>query len=152
MCGLDTRTLEETAQASSKPTPVLRVYGRASEAEVGETQIGPFTRFRGEFEAVRLTDGEKFRARVAILPQLAEMFVAEGLEKSKDEEGNGALQFGLDITVEKHESTLGGLKFRYGLRPLTKPSEKGKDVLTEMGERFGALPLLSEPAKKTTKK
>lgn len=146
LCGCNPHEMEELARGKKKPVPVLRVYGRALEAERGATQLGPYIRFKGEFEAVNLTTGEKSRARNLILPEVGEMFVAEGLEKAKSTDENAVLQFGLDITVLEHTSSAGGWQFRWGMQALTKPAE-GKDLLTEMGEKFGATPAIEKKAK-----
>lgn len=138
--GLQTRELEEIAQkAKGKAVAVARVYGIARGMAQGETDIGPYWKFDGEFEAVNLVSRTTHRARALVLPQVAESFVQESLSSAKIENPEATVTIGMDITVSEHKSSKGGTKFKYGVSPLT---EAGSDPLTALGKQFGELPKL----------
>lgn len=55
---------------------VMTVYGTAVKAEDGEHDFGDgntseYTKFRGNFAAIRVSDGVEFRSGVMILPDVA---------------------------------------------------------------------------------
>lgn len=139
--GFTPRACEDLlAQNKQKKTTVLRIYGRCAEAKADSTDIGPFIKFSGEFEAVNLVDRTKYRSKTLILPQIAENFLDDAIQSVKSSDPNAIAQFGLDITVEENRSTKGGYKFKYGVQPLIDAPKK--DALSMIGESLGALPFV----------
>lgn len=136
--GLFTRELEDiAAKAKGKAVPVSRIYGIVRNSEPGQTDIGPYIKFSGEFEAINLVNRSVHRAKTLVLPAVAESFVNESLQAAKAESPDASVTIGMDITVTEHKSAKGGTKFKYGVSPLTSP---GNDPLTELGNKFGELP------------
>ncbi len=104
---------------------LMTVYGKASTVEHGEHDFGDgntseYDKFKGDFEAVRVSDGVVIRSAVMILPEVAGDLLAtvvNGLE-----EGQGAVEFAFMINIRKDEgSTIG---YQYEAEPLTKTEEK----------------------------
>lgn len=140
--------LEAIALEQKTETPVARILGRVTDIEAGQTQYGPFTKFKGEFAAFNLATGEEIRGQVAILPGPAEMLVDKLVEAAKKQDKNAVAQFGLDVTVREHKSTHDkGWKFTYGVSSLVDTPQE--DALSILAAQFGALPMLTD---KTSKK
>lgn len=137
--GLTPRGCEDLLNANGKKkTVVVRIYGRAMDMKADATDIGPFIKFTGEFEAVNLIDKTKYRSKVLILPSVAEQFLGDAVTSIKEDDPNAVAQFGLDITVEENRSNKGGYKFKYGVQPLIDAPKR--DALSMLGESLGALP------------
>lgn len=149
--GLAPEELEKIALENKSEVAVLRVVGRISSVEAGTTQIGPFTKFKGEFAAINLTNGEETRSMTCILPGPAELLCSKLVEAAKKSDANAIAQFGCDVTVKEHKSTYNsGWKFTYGVKSLVDiPAE---DALTLLAKQFGAVPLLEDKEVKSKKK
>lgn len=146
--GLTPEKCEEIAKGQgSKAIPVVRVYGTVKKAEPKQSDLGPYSFFHGQFEAVNLVDGHKVRSTSLIVPAVAEPLLNDALAGEKEANGDAAtLTFGLDITVLENLSQKGGWKFKFGVTAL-KGSEQ-KDPLDMLGEQLGTLPLLESKSKK----
>jgi len=153
--GLETSEMEKLAADHGKaPISVARVYGRIASYETETSQFGnAYRRFKGEFEAVNLITSDVYRAQAMILPDTADTALMTQYEIARakaDKEGPCIVEVGVDLTIEQFSSSKGGVKFRWGCKPLREPSED--DSLSRLGKEFGALPLLTkEPDKKTRK-
>lgn len=121
--------MEKTGEVM--PVPVMRVYGRVKTATQGQGTYGPYTKFGGEFEAVNLLDGNKFRSTALCLPAMGEQMVNDMLESREDKDT--WVQFGIDVTVEYNNSAKGGTKFSYGITPLMQQSSAKDDLLSKLG-------------------
>lgn len=128
--GLGTEVLEGTVKGNGDSyTEVMRVYGMVSASEAGkDTGLGPYSVFTGEFEAVNMLNGEKFRATKLILPAIAE---APLLSLCDDAHGKSKVRFALAITVNENKSAKGGRKYRFGVTPLMEMS--AEDELSKLG-------------------
>ena len=138
-CGITPRLCEDILDKNGKKkTIAVRVYGRTFDMKADATDMGPFIKFIGEFEAVNLIDKSKYRSKTLIIPQVAEQFMADAVSAAKADDPNAVAQFGLDITIEENRSTKGGCKFKYGVQPLVDAPKR--DALSQIGESLGALP------------
>jgi len=139
--GLDPRVLEDIAvKFGSTKKAVLRVIGRVHGATPGNSDMGPYVKFTGDFQGINLIDRSVSRSKILILPGVAESFVMEGFDGAKASDPDAVLQFGLDILVEENKSTKGGRKYKYAVTPLT--DNVGKDALTLLTEQLGEVPYL----------
>jgi len=146
--GLAPRELEKILETRpGQKVPVLRIFGELQSATAQTSDLGPYTKFGGKFQAVNLISKEVARSSTLLVPVLAEQFLLDGLDAAKEVDDTASIKFGLDILIEENKSTKGGWKFKYAITPLTDFGG-GKDVLTEMGEKLGAVPYLEAPAKK----
>jgi len=124
-----------------KPVPVVRVYGTVRAEREGMTQFGPFTAFQGEFEAVNLVNGKKFRSKTLIVPELGTQMLQDALSEAKAESPDAFIQFGMDITVEENKSGKGGTLYKWGIVPVKQPDFRGEnDALSMFGKSLGELP------------
>jgi len=147
-CGLPPELLEKTAlDGNGSEVPVLRIGGRITSAEKGKTGIGEYTKFKGEFEGINILTGEHYRSQGLTVTPVAEQLLSDIFSDGKE----GAVQFGLDITVVKHDSAQkGGWKFKYGVKSLA--SSKTKDALSQLMDSFDEVAALPAPSAKRAKK
>lgn len=94
-------------------TPAMRVLGIANGVQTGESDYGPWVKFKGEFKATNLLTGEEFRSRSCMLPELA----SDELEAALSDENNDSVEFAVDVTVNPSENTIG---YEYGIIPLVE--------------------------------
>lgn len=130
---------------------VMTVYGTASKCERGESDMGDgntseWTRFKGNFAAIRVSDGVEFRSGTMFLPDVAADLLApivEGLP-----EGSDAVNFGFLVTMKKDADTTIG--YQYTAEPLTKPAEHDPlDTVRDQLTSIPGAPALEAPAEAT---
>lgn len=127
---------------------VMTVYGTANKCERGESDMGDGTtsewvRFKGNFAAIRVSDGVEYRSGTMFLPDVAADLLApivEGLP-----EGAEAVNFGFLVTMVKDaETTIG---YQYTAEPLTKPAEHDPlDAIRAQLTAAPGIPALEAPA------
>lgn len=117
---LSTKEVCGNLAAPQKPVAVMHVYGLAVGCETITTAYGDSVKFKGEFEAINVENGEVFRAPVCYLPSIAETMLQVALAQS-----NGGVQFGFEIGIKPHDSQ----KYEYTCTPLIKPDEKDDPLL-----------------------
>lgn len=127
--GLDVIALEKAATENRpKITAVLRVVGVVNDRKAEMSDLGPYARFIGQFAAVNLLTKEEYRAPSLILPSVAEAAVDSLFSKAAKD--GGVAEIALDVLVEYNESSKGGRKYRYCVKPLVE--FKGDDPLSRM--------------------
>lgn len=137
--GTDPRELESLCKGKgNQAIPVVRVYGRIMESKPGTSDLGPFIKFSGEFQAENLLTGTKVRSRNLIVPAVAENFLADGISQAQKDDPKAGLEFGADITVSENLSKKGGFQFKYGVNALM--GSKDGDFLDQLGAKLPALP------------
>jgi len=98
-------------------TPIMRVFGTASRAVVGESDNGPWVAFVGQFKAVNLLDGTEHQSGKLFLPDVA----SDLLEGAVSANEAGSVEFGFDILAVPDESSAVG--YVYQANSLIKPAE-----------------------------
>lgn len=103
---------------------VMTVYGSASKCERGSSDMGDgntsdWIRFKGNFAAIRISDGVEFRSGTMFLPDVASDLLAPIVEGLPDD--SEAVNFGFLVTMKKDADTTIG--YQYTAEPLTKPAE-----------------------------
>jgi len=150
--GYDGDQLEQIAvDAGSSEVPVMRVFGRIVDLESAKSELGPYTKFKGEFEGVNLKSGERSRSYVLILPSVAEIALQTILASARVKDSKASCQFGIDLCVKYNKPRNDkGVKYMYGVTVLgDTPME---DALTVIGKQFGALPLLTDKTEKVSRR
>ena len=151
-CGLTPKFCTQVAEtlAEDGPVPALRIMGAACSAVGKQSDIGPYTLFEGEFEAVNLSTKQVFRSKALILPPVAETLLEADLDtaKGKSKEGEAVwAEFALDITIGQNTSKLGGSKYKYGVIALIEPASS--PMLSNILKKIGPPPVMKAlPAKK----
>lgn len=152
MIGLGVEVLQDYAEKNGKrkPVAVCNVFGRVRKTSTEQSQYGPYTRYNGEFEAINLLDNTSHRSRVLILPQVAETALDEQVGSVKQSDPEAVVEFGLVINVQYYNNpNKTGTRFRFGVNPLGQPSND--DALSQIGQRFGAIPSAQIEEKKGKK-
>lgn len=109
---------------------IMTVFGTATSCkpekhEFGDGNFSEYNRFRGNFSAVRVSDGEEFRSGTLIMPDVAGDALAGVMADL--EEGKASVQFAFFIGIKNSESPIG---YEYTAEPLTEPQEH--DPLLQM--------------------
>lgn len=142
--GLQSALLEKTAlESKGVPVNVLIVGGFVTGMESGVSQFGNYIKFKGEFEGQNLLTGEVYRSGKLLLPPIAEGPISQEFEQAE----GGRLKFAMQISVEENKSTKGGVKYKYGVKPLVEP--KSDDELSKLMKSLPApAPASATPKKK----
>lgn len=114
-------------------------YGEARSSKIGQTQFGDFLKFSGNFGAVNMKTGERFRSGSLILPAIMENILDSAIKETE-----GAVQFAIEVGVKYSEK--GNTGYEYTVRPLLEPSEN--DPLLMLESKVGQLvklPALAAP-------
>jgi hypothetical protein len=98
------------------PTALYTVFGTASGTETGETQFGDWTGFEGTFEAVRASDGKRFRSNRLILQEPAQGLLLNALTEVKRRDPSGSVNFAFNVgkrTSQRWVDTNDGNSYEY---------------------------------------
>lgn len=160
--GLQTVELQDIAaeHGMKKPVSIARVYGMIKKSEPKTTSIGVSQCYTGEFEAVNLISGAKFRASTMYVPGVAEVVLDQLLASAQLQDKSATAQFGFDLTIQYYDNkNPTGTRFTFGVKPLLQPEES--DPLSKMAKmleevagapKFLALPEVAEKAPAKGKK
>lgn len=150
--GLTPQKVTEVAlTAKEEPVTVARVYGRIMKTEDGMSQFGPYTKFHGEHEGINCLDESIARSRVLILPEVGATMLNAVVGNAKQESPDAVVQYGVDITVKYYDNpSKDGAKYEWGCVPLMDIAQD--DMISKLGQSFGAIPKLSLPKPNGKKK
>lgn len=144
------------------PSDLYTVIGRAHNLRDGESQFGPWTSLRGEFEAVRMSDGETFISAECFIPGPAgdlliaqvRKFIESPVEVSPEQYKKSGRTYNVTgeyvemalVISTKASSREAGQPYEFVVRPIV-PVQKA-DALAALRERMAkALPRLAAPKK-----
>lgn len=120
---------------------VLRVYGRVTGREHGQTDLGPYVKFRGQFraESVHPDTGEvkEYSSAACILPEIAQDAIVGAMG-----EETSSLDFAFDVQITADESSVVG--YTFGIVPLVEEAES--DPLAALAAKLKDAPALTGPA------
>ena len=123
--------------------PLASIYGLASTYRPGETAMGPFVRFIGQFKAVNVESGETFVSGQCIMPGAAPDMIFGALNALGDE--GGSVEFGFNIGARYDASA--AVKYIYSVEQII---ETGKlDPLQALEDKLTGTAQLSAPAEAT---
>ena len=123
--------------------PVLRVFGQIHKFETGETDLGEYVRFRGQFRAQAINpDGsiaEEFSSTAAFLPDVATVALMAVLSADPPP---ASLEFAFDMILQREDSSSVG--YVYGCVPLIE--QKEDDPLARLSKALPAPSARALPA------
>ena len=120
-------------------TGILRVIGQVTGYTTGESDYGPWTKFRGDFQGINLLTGEECRSRACHVPDL----MGDDIVAALKIEGNTAVEFAVDITVSPMNSAQG---YSYEVVPLVDVARDDPlDRLRALVDEKAPLKQLSAP-------
>lgn len=124
-----------------EPTAIMRIFGVATRAQVGEGDNGPWVAFIGQFKAINLLDGTEYTSGKAFLPDVA----SDLLEGALAGDGAQGAEFGFDVLVVPDESSATG--YIYQAESLIKPTED--DTLSRLEKTVTPPAALEDKGKET---
>lgn len=120
---------------------LYRLIGQASGYQCGDSNYGPWTAFKGNFEAYNM-DGEVFKSNKAfILEPLQTM-----LKNALDESEGATIDFALSVSVKRRDDL--GIGYEYNVSPILEVKES--DSLSHL--RAMALPSPEKAEEKPAEK
>lgn len=123
----------------STKTPLMEVYGIATDVKTGESSFGPWVALIGRFRATRLSDGEVFQSGVCHLPRMAIELITPLLNA----DGADSLEFGFAVGVVPADNPFG---YEYYVESMLEPSES--DPLEMLTKRIGQVSKAALPSPK----
>lgn len=103
--------------------PLFRVFGIANGVAHGETNLGPWEALMGIFEAVRLSDGERFAAAKCFLPGAAGDMIVARLKAVREEDPDASVRFGLEVGIRYMERKDGTDGYEYVTKSIVKADQ-----------------------------
>jgi hypothetical protein len=99
----------ETAKDLKKPAPLFRVYGIIRGLTTGSTQLGEFIKFKGDFLAERVDNGQQFRSSAFIAPKpLDDMLESQYMASVDKETGEATeVRFSAEIGYKPDKNAYG---------------------------------------------
>lgn len=112
------------------------LIGRVRRYETGQTDYGPFVKFRGMFEAVNETTGEQAASSVAIFPGgLLEDSLIEAIETANKDGGGASVDIAIRFSMVADETSPVG--YRWSAEQLVE--QRDTDPLADLRSKV-ALP------------
>lgn len=123
------------------PVQLYTIIGVCTGIKTGESQYGGWVGFTGSFEAVRISDGIRFNAPVAFIPEPASgMTLAALTEAQNRNQGPGtvSVRFAFIVGAKPSDKAAG---FEYYVEPVMQASENDalSDLRALMAPRVPAL-------------
>ena len=132
VCGNIKKTVVEALKAgkleNGDTVKLFRIMGIARSVITGTGDNGDWVAFKGDFQAIRSTDGQVFRSGKCFLPASASDLI-EGAAPAKDNEISFAFEIGIE--VDETANTL----YVYTVNSPKPPEEN--DALKLLAESFG---------------
>lgn len=104
---------------------IVRIVGIATRLVTGESDYGPWVKFKGNFKATNLLTGEEFRSGSCLMPEVASDLV----EGAMCGEGVDGVNFAFDILLVPDDSSATG--YVYQAEPLIDYTESDPLALLE---------------------
>lgn len=123
------------------------VFGTAEKTDGGESQYGAYTEFIGNFEAVRESDGKRYRSTRLFLQQPAEGLLVSALGNAKIRDPSASVNFAFKVgrrTSQKWVDTGQGNSYEYTVDSIINVVKH--DPLASMRQQL--LGVLPKPAPK----
>lgn len=98
------------------PTPLYTVFGTATGTRSGTSNYGDWMAFTGEFEAVRASDGERYKSGEVILQEPGHTLLFNTLVELRKVDATGGVQFAFEIgkkTSQRWVDTNEGNSYEY---------------------------------------
>lgn len=120
---------------------LYNVYGIASKLRTGITDKGPWTSFKGQFEAVT-PDGEIFISGQVFLPQPFEDMLMSSLQQAQQQDDKASVQFAVRVFCvppQKGKPSSTGYEYRCESLIESQESSPLADLRAKVAERVKAL-------------
>ena len=135
---LKTMGVQPAVNSIDVATDLCAVYGRADRMELGSTTFGEYTKFKGQFEAQNIANGELYQSGVLIVPEIVSNLIAGALEANEGQ----AVEFAFIVSAipDKKE---GGRGYQFTAKPLMQ--EQKSDPLAQLRNKVSGQVSLNAP-------
>lgn len=117
------------------------LYGTVTAANLEESDLGNYTRFKGRFEAVN-KDGAIFTSKAAILPALADEMFGDEIRDALAQEGTDSLDLAVRVGAKKADNHNG---YEYTVEPIV--AVQTSDHLAHLRDQTKAKEALADQSK-----
>lgn len=126
---------EKLLKADGKRMKLAHIYGVATKAKPGTSDLGAYVKFLGQFRAVNLATKEVFESSAAILPKFLEEQLFGMLP-----EGGGNVEFAIELSAKYDKDA--ATKYVYEAKSLLPAKENAQlaDLTARVNEAVKALP------------
>lgn len=126
---------EKLMKAEGKKMSLAHIFGVITRSKPGQSDLGAFVKFLGQFKAVNTATGEIFESAAIILPR----FLEEQLYGALPAEGAGNVEFAIELSAKYDKDA--ATKYVYEARNLLplKENAQMKELESRVGERVKAL-------------
>lgn len=118
--------------AEGQKIALARVFGRSQGAKLKQSDYGESFAFSGNFEAVRISDGEHFKASKVFLPK-----TIEGLLAAAHNESDEPIDFAIEVGVKYAKNAFG---YEWTVTPLIENTGAADQLAHLRGAALAALP------------
>lgn len=132
--------------AVGQTIPVATVYGRADGYKSDTSNFGDYKRFKGEFEAVRASDGHVQIASSLIMPSVFEDMLANAVDNAE----NG-VEFSIIVCVKGVEKRDGSKGYEWVINTVRAP-ERSDTLAALRQQTIDAVRALPAPQSETEHK
>lgn len=132
-----TPDFEELMKAEGKKMKLAHIFGVATKAKPGQSDLGPYVKFLGQFRAVNLATKDEYESSAIILPRFLEEQLFGMLP-----EGGGNVEFAFELSArfDKDAAT----KYVYDARNLL-PVKENAQLMDLAGRVKDAVKSLPKP-------
>ena len=115
----------KVAREDAKGQDLMRVMGVVRGVTTGESNYGPWAKFKGEFKAINLSTGEEVHSGACLLPPMASDMLQGAFT-------GDPVEFAFDIGIKPNETAIG---YEYTVTPLITQES---DPLANLAARLPA--------------
>ena len=113
--------------ASEGPTDLFAFYGLCRSYAEESNSYGVYIRFKGDFKARNMRTGQEYRSATAILPKVAEDFLANVMLRAQEYAGMAYVEFGIVVGMVQSDTPVG---YEFTVRTLVE--DKDTDPLAAL--------------------
>jgi hypothetical protein len=129
------------------PRKLYTVFGTASGTRTGSSTYGDWILFTGNFEAVRESDGKRFKSAELVLQGAAETLLLDALQSIKTDDKNASVNFAFNVglkTSQRWADSGEGTTYEYTMESVINVERS--DPLAHMRQALSGI--LPKPAQK----
>lgn len=128
--------------------PVATVYGRADGYKTDTSNYGDYKKFKGEFEAVRASDGHVQIASALIMPDVFADMLSAAVDRSADGAG---VEFAIIVCIRGVEKRDGTKGYEWAIETVRTPT-RSDSLAALRQETVAAVAALPAPQEKEAEK
>jgi len=117
---ITTKTVIGEVEKPKKDTILYHLIGQIRSMSEGSTEYGTYIKFKGTFEAERISDGVRLQSSTCIVPKPLDDELAVALLKAQEQDENAPVDFAVSIGVRPSTSPTGYDYYVESLIPMAK--------------------------------